>query len=185
MATGTVFVVVALLSLAGLGVTHKVADFRRCKPDSVNVMLFFWAAVMFWGYACFHKSLFQDFSFFPPFTTKAVIWAVACGALASIAILTFQTGIRYGRISTSWLVVNLSTALPAVLSLVIYREWRQGIGWQQPVALVLVMVSVILLWRDKALEIARGDEPVPDQSLDTDAESEASRPRRRDEQEQR
>ena len=48
--------------------------------------------------------------------------AVACGFLASVAILNFQHGVRFGKISTSWLIINLSTALPTVLSILIYRE---------------------------------------------------------------
>ena len=83
--------------------------------------------------------------------------AVVCGACAGIAILTFQVGIRYGRISTSWLVINLSTIVPAILSLVVYEEWKAGIKWQQIAGLALVLCSVILLWRDKAVEIARSE----------------------------
>jgi hypothetical protein len=159
MATGTIYLIVALFSLAGLGITHKVADFQKCRPAAINVMLFFWASVFFWGYALY-KHLGEGVGFFPPFTAAAVIWAAVCGALASVAILTFQIGIRSGRISTSWLVINLSAALPAVLALIVFREWEQGIRWQQPAAVVFVIVSVILLWRDKALETA-GEEDGP------------------------
>ncbi len=164
MAAGTIFLILALFSLAGLGITHKVADFTRCRPAAVNVMLFFWAALLFWCYAIFYKHLGQNVGLFPPFTTAAVMWAVVCGALASIAILTFQIGVRHGRISTSWLVINLSAILPAVIALIAFREWEEGIRWQQPAALALVIVSVILLWRDKTLEIAAEDQEPQDGS---------------------
>jgi drug/metabolite transporter (DMT)-like permease len=159
--SGSILLVLALCSLAGLGVCHKVADFMRCRPDAINVMLFFWAAVVLCGYTFLYKVHAQNIPLFPPFTVTAVLLAVACGMSGSIAILTFQTGVRYGRISTSWLVINLSTVLPAVLSLVIYQEWKQKINWQLPAGLVLVILSVLFLWKDKQEEIKRGEEPIP------------------------
>src|SRR5687768_7222272 len=112
--SGSVFLIFALFSLSGLGICHKVADFYRCKPSAVSVMLFFWAGAVLWGYTVF-KVLSAHVGLFPPFTANAVAVAVFCGACAGIAILTFQIGVRYGRISTSWLVINLSTIVPAVL----------------------------------------------------------------------
>jgi hypothetical protein len=34
--------------------------------------------------------------------------------------------LRHGKISTSWLVINLSTAIPTVLFILIYRESDRG-----------------------------------------------------------
>ena len=165
MSSGTLCLIVSLVSLAGLGILHKVADFRRCKPSAINVTLFFWASVVLWSYTLVYKVLGQRMPLFPPFTLNAVFLAAVCGTCATIAILTFQIGIRYGRISTSWLVINLSTAIPTILSLIMYKEWERGVKWSQLTGLVLVVVSVLLLWRDKALEIARGEQPVPQQEL--------------------
>src|SRR5690606_5119642 len=115
MPVGTVFMILALFSLAGLGICHKLADSLRCKPTGVNVMLFFWAGLVLWAYTLLYTRLYQQVTLFPPFTLDAVLLAAACGACASIAILSFQIGIRYGRIATSWLVINLSTIVPALL----------------------------------------------------------------------
>ncbi len=123
--------------------------------------MFAGAAAVLLCYTLGYKVLAMKVGLFPPFTLSAVGVAVFCGACAGIAILTFQVGIRYGRISTSWLVINLSTIVPAILSLVIYREWQAGIKWQQIAGLMLVLCSVILLWRDKAVEIARGQQEQP------------------------
>ena len=161
MTSGTLFMILALFSLAGLGICHKLADSFRCKPTAVNVMLFFWAGLVLWSYTVLYTRAYQQVSLFPPFTLKGVLLAAACGTCASIAILTFQIGIRYGRIATSWLVINLSTIVPALLSLVIYREWDRQMQWQQPVGLLLVLLSVGLLWKDKALEICLGEQPCP------------------------
>ncbi len=154
MSGGSVFLILALLSLSGLGICHKIADFYHCKASAISTLLFFWAAAVLWAYTLFQASI-RHVGLFPPFTLGATGVALACGACAGIAILTFQVGIRYGRISTSWLVINLSTLVPAVLSLLIYKEWKDGIKWQQLVALGLMFASVVLLWRDKAREDAR------------------------------
>jgi len=112
-----------------------------------------------WSYTLLYAVGRMKASLFPPFTMAAVGVAILCGAFSGIAILTFQIGIRYGRISTSWLVINLSTIVPAVLSLVVYGEWKSGIKWQQLAGLALVLCSVFLLWRDKAVELARSEKP--------------------------
>jgi hypothetical protein len=182
MSAGSIFLILALFSLSGLGICHKVADFQRCRPSAVSVTMFATAAAVLWVY-----TLVEVFGLgvglFPPFTRSAVLVAALCGACAGIAILTFQVGVRYGRISTSWLVINLSTIVPTLLSLIIYKEWNAGwkhiaevgssAGWQQIiravwaawgrqiVGLTLVFASVVFLWRDKAVEIARGEQPVP------------------------
>jgi hypothetical protein len=160
MSLGCVFLVLAMLSIACLGVCHKLADLRDCKPGSINVMLFCSASAVFWGYTLILKVLGEGARFFHLFPVSAVLVAVGCGICACFAILTFQIGVRYGRISTSWLIINLSMLVPASLSLLVYQEWREPIHWQQPVALVLMIVSMLLLWRDKALEL--DDDRFPD-----------------------
>ena len=160
MSIGYLYLVMALFSAAGLGISHKMADIRDCKPAAINFMLFFSASVVLWVYTLFSKVMVQQAAFFPPFSMTAVLVAVACGTCACFGILTFQIGVRYGRITTSWLIVNLSSLVPAALSLAIYKEWEQ-LKWQHPVTLFLVLLSVVLLWRDKVIEIERGEEPRP------------------------
>jgi len=165
MSGGTIFLIFALLSLSGLGICHKVADFHRCKPSAISVVMFSAAAVVLWSYTIFYQVQRMHLTLFPPFTGNAVAVAVFCGACAGIAILTFQIGVRYGRISTSWLVINLSTIVPALLSLVIYKEWQLGIKWQQKMGLALVMVSIFLLWRDKVEEQRHPEQPIRQRPL--------------------
>ena len=72
--------------------------------------------------------------------------AAVCGGFGSVAILTLQQALRHGKISTSWLVINLSTAIPTVLSIVIYRE---QVGLRRSLSFLLVVVSLLLLWWDR------------------------------------
>lgn len=165
---GYLYLLLALLSAAGLGIAHKLADLRKCRPAAVNVTLFLTASLLLWGYTLFFKVMGQSADLFPPFHAKAVVVAVICGTFASFGILTFQIGVRYGRITTSWLVVNLSTLLPALLSLIVYREW-QNLRWQHPVTLLLVILSIVLLWRDRVMEERRAQSPPRTQPADAPA----------------
>ena len=153
MSLGYLFLVLALLSAAGLGICHKLADLKGCKPSAVNVMLFCSASILFWGYAIGVKVVGQQGNLLSSLPVQVMLVAVTCGICACFGILTFQNGVRYGRIATSWLIVNLSTFVPSVLSLVIYQEWQERIQWQQPTALALVVLSMLLLWRDKVAEM--------------------------------
>jgi drug/metabolite transporter (DMT)-like permease len=85
------------------------------------------------------------------FDVPAIAWATAlvCGFLASFATINFQRGIRLGKISTSWLIINLSTALPTILSIVMYRE---AITTRRALGLLLAIVALLILWFERRRE---------------------------------
>jgi drug/metabolite transporter (DMT)-like permease len=144
------YLIVAVLALGLLGVLHKVADFRRCRPQAITLFLFLGAATATWV-ACFWQYGVHPLSGMP--------WAVApvggvCGCLASLAILNFQQGVRHGRIAASWLIINLSTALPTVLSIVIYRE---HVGTRRAAGLLLALVALVILWLERRREEELGE----------------------------
>jgi len=140
--SGYLFLALTVFCFFGLGVLHKVADFQKCRPLAINAFLFLWAGLLITAYTF---SLGSSFSV--PYAIGGV--ATLCGLLASVAILCFQTGIRYGRISTSWLVINLSTVVPTVLSIVYYGE---HVGVRRGVALAAIALSLLFLWKDKQIE---------------------------------
>jgi len=84
----------------------------------------------------------------PPGRTPATVIGIALpfGAFAALAGVAFQTGIRYGKLATSWLIINFSAAVPAVASILIYRERISG---RHALALALMAGSIVLLWKDK------------------------------------
>ena len=142
--SGYFFLILTVLCFSFLGVLHKVADFRQCGPSAINAYLFLWAWLfmtvsVFW----------MKFSFTIPQAATAV--AIGCGVSASVAILAFQTGIRFGKISTSWLIINLSTAVPTILSILFYGE---HVGRRRGIALVAIALSLVFLWKDKDMEQA-------------------------------
>jgi drug/metabolite transporter (DMT)-like permease len=137
-----VFLLCALVSLGGLGVLHKVADRRRCRASAISFLLFLWAALLVGvGYSVFRHIHGGG----PSIPAAVVVVAAVCGAFASIAILCFQAGLRHGEIATSWLIINLSTALPTALSIVIYKE---EVGVRRGISLMLASLALVILWQD-------------------------------------
>ena len=149
MHLGHLFLGMALVALGLIGIFHKVADQYRCRPRAISVSIFFWAGLFTTVYllATGKAALVTE--------TPGMLYlvAVVCGFLAAVAILAFQAGLRYGKgkIATSWVVINLSTALPTILSIVIYKE---AVSPGKIVGLILVVVAVLLLWKDKQIDEA-------------------------------
>ena len=135
--------IAALVCYGMLGVFAKVADDRGCRPRSLYMLLFFWACFLVCGFVVF----FEHAHFAVPIK---VYWiALPFGIVSAVAGLAFQTGIHYGKISTSWLIINLSAIVPAVLSIVIYHE---RLTLRIVVVLLLTGLSIYLLWQDKKVE---------------------------------
>jgi drug/metabolite transporter (DMT)-like permease len=148
------YLILAICCVSGLGISHKVTDLRGCKPASVNLALFAAASIVMWLYTIAFKVLLQGQSQIPPLTSKAIAIAAICGLCACFGILTFQNGVRYGRITTSWLIVNLSALMPTALAFLLYQD-QKTLKWQHFVALALTTCSILLLWKDKQCEAAR------------------------------
>jgi drug/metabolite transporter (DMT)-like permease len=83
-----------------------------------------------------------------------VIYVIALpfGVASVIGGMVFLAGIRYGKISTSWLIINLSAAIPAVASVVLYHE---PVNARRIAVVALAAVAVVLLWKDKQSEEAQ------------------------------
>ncbi len=137
---GYAFMFLGLGSFSLLGIFAKVADLKRCRPSALYVLLFGWAALLAL-LACLASE--GGVTRIPP----KVVWiAVPFGLSGALAGIAFQTGIRYGKIATSWLMINLSAALPTLGSIFLYREPVKPL---KVVALCLIAASILLLWKDK------------------------------------
>ena len=140
MKPAIVFAFGAMTAFAVLGLLHKQAGRSRCRPRQINILLFAWSALFA---AC---SLFLRGQSLRAVPVK--VWAIAIpsGVSAATAILLFQIGVRYGKIAASWLIVNLSSAIPILISILIYRE---KVGAKQAIALAAMLVSLVLLWIER------------------------------------
>jgi drug/metabolite transporter (DMT)-like permease len=140
MLLGYLFALLAMLSIGALGILSKLADRKGCPPLSTTFVLFGGAAALI----AIYIGVFQRTALLPP--TIVIATAVPFGAMALLAFWVFLYGLQFGKITTSWIFMNLSAVLPAALSAVIYHE-RIGIG--KALVLSLVVVSILLLWKDK------------------------------------
>jgi drug/metabolite transporter (DMT)-like permease len=145
MMSGYPFLGLAVVSFGILGVLHKVADHRRCQPSVVTGFLFLWAGIAMSVICVAERGIRSVFQM--PFWVCAA--ALLFGVFASLSILNFQHGVRFGKISTSWLIMNLSTAVPVILSILIYKE---HIRWKRALGLTLAVVALLLLWIDRHRE---------------------------------
>ena len=140
MLIGYLFAVLALLSIGVLGILSKLADSKSCTPLNTTLILFGGSTV----FMALYVKLIQGGSLRPP----AIVGCTALffGALAVLAFWTFLYGLQFGKITTSWIFMNLSAVVPATLSAVIYHE---QIGVVKALVLGFVVLSIFLLWKDK------------------------------------
>jgi drug/metabolite transporter (DMT)-like permease len=140
MNPGYVFMIAGTLCFSTLGIFHKVADVKRCRPAAVNALIYVWSLLFAIGVATF----VSGHSLAAPIPVAAI--AIPFGISASVAILAFQAGIRHGDIATSWLAINLSSGIPTAASILIYGE---TLTTRKTIALMLIPLSMALLWIDK------------------------------------
>ena len=150
MTTAQIYMLLALLSFSLLGVLHKMADVKRCRPSAINALLYGWSLLFVAGLVTLGRGTG------PAAPSTVVAIAVPFGICASIAILAFQAGVKHGHIATSWLAINLSAGIPTVASVLIYDE---PVLPGKAIALALIPVSMFLLWKDKKDDEKRREAP--------------------------
>ncbi|MCI0420093.1 MAG: EamA family transporter [Acidobacteria bacterium] len=151
MYSAYIFMLLGLLSFAAMGVFHKLADIFHCHPLHLTLFTMAFAAL----FAVINAFLFNpDASIGVP--SEVILIAVPFGIFAAAAFWFFQRGLRFGKIATSWLVINLSSAVPTVLSILVYREPVNG---RKVMVLLLVLISLLLLWWDRYRDQNKGAEP--------------------------
>ena len=86
---------------------------------------------------------------------NALYTALICGTIALCALWAFQEGIKHGKIATSWLIINLSAAIPTVASILVYKE---AVNLKKLGILGLIVVAIILVWLDRLEDLRRMDQ---------------------------
>ena len=141
ISVGYLFIATSLLSFSGMGVIHKIGE--KLQGDPLTIAFF---AVLTGGVLSAAHSWATGALSVHAMPPAILLVGLPFGASAGLALWLFQTGLKYGRIATSWLLINLSAAVPTLLSITVYRE---HLGTRQVIALVLVVVSLMLLWWDR------------------------------------
>ena len=150
MHSAYIFMLLALLSFASMGIFHKLADVFHCNPLHLSLFTMAFAAL----FAVINLFLFNP----DPLISipgKVILIAIPFGIFTAAAFWFFQRGLRFGKIATSWLVINLSSAIPTILSILVYREPVNG---RKMLVLMLVLISLLLLWWDRSREQKKGAE---------------------------
>ena len=142
---GYVFAILAMVSFGALGLLSKLADTRGCSPVAVTLAMFSAAVVALGGFLIgFHPSGLAT-------TGQIFGTAVVFGVLAMLSSWAFLYGLRFGKITMSWVLINLSAVVPTIASTLIYGE---RMTTRKLVLLSLTAVAIVLLWKDKEPETA-------------------------------
>jgi drug/metabolite transporter (DMT)-like permease len=153
---GYLLVFLSLLSFGLLGICHKYSERKQCRPQPLSTMLQLFAFLGMNLIVLFHGGYAT-----PP---RVVIIALIFGALSGLGLWTFQVGFRYGKISTSWLLINLSSAIPTAASILIYKE---PVNLKKILILCMVAVAIYLVWLDRKEDLEKeavASEEVPAES---------------------
>jgi EamA domain-containing membrane protein RarD len=134
----------SLFSYGVLGICHKLAERKRCRPQPLSAML------MLGGCLGMNFFLLSGRGYAVPF--KVFCLAFVCGSIALSALWAFQEGLKHGKIATSWLIINLSAAIPTVGSIFIYHE---PVSLKKIAILGLIAVAILLVWLDRLEDLRR------------------------------
>lgn len=151
---GYVLVFVSLLSYGALGICHKLGERTRCRPKLLAMMLFVFGALGMNGVI-----LLNDVRYTAP--RNVVVLAVICGVVGFAAIWAFQIGIEYGKIATSWLIINLSSVIPTIGSIILYHE---TINVRKILSIVLIFGAIVLVWKDGLEDMRRAEKELKEHS---------------------
>lgn len=137
---GYLYMFLALGSFSTLGVFHKLADLKKCRPRQLTALIYLCSLLLITGMVLFVQRTS------PAAPSEVVSIGIPFGMSAAAAILAFQGGIRYGNIATSWLAINLSSGIPTTASIILYSE---SVSPAKAFALLLIPIAMLLLWQDK------------------------------------
>ena len=150
LTSGHLFLFLGLLSFGVLGIFHKLADVKAAEPKALTAVLYVSSFLL----ALISSLVMKSGN---PIGSQAVILtALPFGISAGIAILAFQAGIRHGDITTSWLVINLSSAIPTIMSIFLYNE---RVTRTKEIALLLIPIAIGLLWKERVASSRKVEAP--------------------------
>jgi drug/metabolite transporter (DMT)-like permease len=139
MSSGYIYLLIALICFAGIGILHKVGDRLQCQPLAIVSITMAAGCIISLFKVCSEEHE-------QAITKDVVIVSIIFGICAAIALWAFQVGIKYGHLATSWLILNMSVAITTSLSVIMYDE---RISINKGIGLLSMFAAVILLWIDR------------------------------------
>jgi drug/metabolite transporter (DMT)-like permease len=142
MRAGLSMCVAGAISFGLLGCVSKLAERRRCNPSALVVWLFAWAAAIM-----LLRSL--TLSTRVSLSWPVVAIAVVFGICAAVAYFAFQKSIEIGNTTVGWLIMNLSSGVPALVSIWMYSEKVSAL---KITGFGLALISLFCLFQGNRLE---------------------------------
>jgi len=151
MNSGILICFLGTLSFGLLGCASKGAERKNCQSSALVLMIYVWATAVM---------LIRSLGVPSPLSLplKAVAVAIATGICAALAYYAFQFSLGFGKVSVGWLMMNVSSAIPAIVSLFVYGEKLTRL---KVLALGLVLVALYLIFRGRRAEMQVDSSPLP------------------------
>jgi drug/metabolite transporter (DMT)-like permease len=139
---GLIFCFLGALAFGLLGCVSKVAEQRGCAGSGLVLALFGWATL-----AMFLRTTALHSGFRMPWKVVAV--AVLFGICGAVAFFAFQSSIKIGKVTVGWMIMNVSSGVPAAVSVWLYKEQLTPV---KILAFALGLVSVLCLFWGRRIE---------------------------------
>jgi uncharacterized membrane protein len=128
------YLAVAVVCFALTAMFYKLALHKGCDREGLIVAERVAMVILLFSYILLHDRFC--------FSGTVVGLGAIAGALLFVSRISLLYSFKYGRVSTSWTVLSLSTAIPVLASIFFWKEipdLRKAIG------LILVPVAIVLL----------------------------------------
>lgn len=142
MHSGIPICILGALSFGLLACVANMAERRKCDTSVVALWLFAWSVLAMLARSV---TLFGQVHL----SARVVLLAAALGACAAIAFLAFQKSMAWGQVIVAWLMMNLSTGIPVLVSIWLYKEPVSAI---KIVAFALALIALLCLFQAGRLE---------------------------------
>lgn len=152
MNIGFLFLFAALTAFGTLGIFHKIADHPHCRPKMTALLVNFWGGV----FTIFFTATIVPNGFHVP--SRVLLIGCCTGVISALTLFAFQSGLKHGKISTSWLIINLTGAVPVLLSIYLFKERLSSV---KELGVLLVFIAIVLLWLDKKRDLKKADAANP------------------------
>ena len=132
------YLFLSIVTVIGFGLCYRIGSIMKCKGPWMLTMMFFWSTV----FAVFYGK-FEITSGMP---VSVYGLALPFGLFFALAALAFFPVQKRTRLGLSWTVMSLALAVPAVFSILI---WKEKASFTQIAGLVLVVAAITIIGAGK------------------------------------
>ena len=134
---GYLYAVLALIAFGILGISFKLSDMLKCDRSHANFFLFFFGGlfILVWVIIAQPAGL----------TLNSAGFGISLGAAIFASVVLFRRAMTMGRISISWVIINLALVAPVLASITV---WHEVPGLKHYLGFALTLAAIILLGID-------------------------------------